>query len=395
MSKHSTVKISTIGFAIFTMLFGAGNIIYPIKAGVLAGSKHSIGILGFLLTGVVLPILGLVGMILFEGNYPAFFARIGRVPGFFAIMFCMFIIGPFIVMPRCVTVPYAMLAPFMPSISLPVFSALFCLLTFALTYKESKMLDLLGKYMSPILIGSLGLIISLGLINSPQIAIEQLRPSSTIFFEQVLHGFQTLDLIGALFFAYIIIKLVKSNSAHEHISTKELAIMCLKGSALTTALMATFYIGFNLLGAYYAHLVSPDMNGADIFRIIASHIVGPQGVALLVIAILVTCLSTITALAAIFAEYLRNEIFDKHVSYVYCLIIGLGITTIISNFGLSKILAWGFPIITALYPLIVTITLCNIAYKLFNFSWVRIPVVLTAAVMIAMTLFPNILACVG
>lgn len=387
MNKSHSIKISTIGFAVFTMLFGAGNIIYPIKAGVLAGSKHYIGILGFLLTGVLLPILGLVAMILFDGNYPAFFARVGRIPGFLAIMFCMFIIGPFIVMPRCVTVPYEMLAPFFPNIGLALFSALFCLVTFILTYKESTMLDLLGKYMSTILIGSLGLIITLGLYFNTHSPIEELRDNSIIFFEQVIHGFQTLDLIGALFFAYIIVKLIKSN-AHGEISTKQLALMCLKGSIITAGLMTAFYVGFNLLGSYYAYLVTPTMNGAEIFRTIAFEIVGTRGITLLVIAILITCLSTITALAAVFAEYLRNEIFDKTVSYTHCLIIGLTITTIVSNFGLSKILAFSFPIITAVYPIIVTITLCNIAYKLFNFTWIKLPVLITALIMLAINVYP-------
>jgi LIVCS family branched-chain amino acid:cation transporter len=390
MTKNNSIQTSTIGLAIFTMLFGAGNIIYPIRAGVLAGSKHSIGILGFLLTGVVLPIIGLIAMILFEGNYTTFFNRAGRIPGFLAIMFCMLIIGPFIVMPRCVTVPYEMLAPFLPNIGLPLFSALFCLLTFGLTCKESKMLDILGKYMSPVLIGSLGLIIALGLINGTHTTILQFKSNTEVFLDQVVAGFQTLDLIGSLFFAYVIIRLIKTAPGHEQRSSKELAIMCLKGSVITGALMTAFYVGFNLLGAYYAHLITPDMmgNGAAIFRTIAMHIVGPHGILLLVVAVFITCLSTLTALAAVFAEYLRNEIFDKTVSYVHCLMIGLGITTIISNFGLTKILAWGYPIITAGYPIIVTITLCNIAYKLFNFEWIKLPTLLTTIAMIYISLHP-------
>ena len=390
MAQNNSIKMSTIGLAIFTMLFGAGNIIYPIRAGVLAGSKHSIGILGFLMTGVLLPIIGLVAMILFEGNYTQFFNRTGKIPGFLSIMFCMLILGPLIVMPRCVTVPYEMITPFFPSLTLPIFSIIFCLLTFALTYKESKMLDILGKYMSPILIGSLGLIITLGLINSNHTTLQQFKSGSEVFFDQVIAGFQTLDLIGALFFAYIIIRLIKTAPGNSNISSKELALICLKGSILTGALMTAFYVGFNLLGAYYAHLITPDMmgNGAAIFRTIALHIVGTQGIFLLVLAVIITCLSTLTALAAVFAEYLRNEIFDKTISYVYCLIIGLSITAIISNFGLAKILAWGYPIITTGYPIIVTITLCNIAYKLFNFEWIKLPTFIVTVAMIYISLHP-------
>ena len=305
-------------------------------------------------------------------------------------MFCMLIIGPFIVMPRCVTVPYEMLAPFFPHLTLPIFSALFCLLTFALTYKESKMLDILGKYMSPILIGSLGLIITLGLFKSDFSTIAQFKSNSEVFFDQVVAGFQTLDLLGSLFFAYVIIKLIKSVPAYADISSKQLALVCLKGSVITAILMTAFYVGFNLLGAYYAHLITPDMmgNGAAIFRTIALHVVGSHGILVLTVAVIITCLSTLTALAAVFAEYLRNEIFDKTVSYVHCLIMTLIITTIISNFGLAQILAWGYPIITAGYPIIVTITLCNIAYKLFNFEWIKIPTLITFIAMIYVSLHP-------
>lgn len=384
MKKQLSISIRTIGLAIFTMLFGSGNIIFPIKAGVLSGDQNYIGILGFLLTGVLLPIIGLVAMILFDGNYNAFFARTGRVPGFLAILFCMFIIGPFLVMPRCITVPYDLLHPFLSNISLPIFSLLFVLLTFGLTYKESKLLNILGKYISPIKIGSLALIVIIGLMGATNM-IHQNISASDVFFSQVLHGFQTLDLLGSLFFAYIIVRLIKINDTHHELNTKQLAVMCLKGGCIASLFMASFYLGFSFLGAYYAHLVHPAMNGAEIFRTITLHVLGQQfGIMILVVAVILSCVATISALAAVFAEYLRNEVFDKSLSYVQCLIIGLSITTIVSNFGLTNILNWSAPIITFGYPIIVTITLCNLAYKLFNFKWIKLPVFLTTIAMIWM-----------
>lgn len=382
MEKQSPIKISTIGFAIFTMLFGAGNMIYPVVAGVMSGSKYLIGIAGFLLTGVLIPIIGLVAMILFDGNYSEFFNRAGKIPGFLAILFCMLTIGPFLVIPRCVTVSYEMFLPLFPHIGLIFFSAFFCLLMFICSYKESKLLDLLGKYMSPLVIASFSFIILLGLSKATS-TIEQTLPSSTIFLQQVVWGFQTLDLLGSLFFAYIIIRLIKTNNANANLTAKKIALMCLKGSIITAALMTAFYIGFMLLSAFYAHLIAPDMkNGAEIFRIIALHIVGQHGIAFLAMAVLIKCLATATALTVVFSEYLRNEIFDKSISYLQALCITTSIALIISNFGLTNIITWGFPIITAGYPIIVTITLCNIAYKLFNFKWIKLPILITMAAMI-------------
>lgn len=386
MKKQAAVSISTIGFAVFTMLFGSGNILYPVKAGVLSGNHYLAGIAGFLLTGVLIPIIGLIAMMLFDGDYKAFFNRIGRIPGFFAILFCMLIIGPLIVMPRCVTVPFDMLSPFLPeAISLPIFSALFCIITFLLTYKESGLLNLLGTYIFPILIGSLGLIIVLGLMGTDHAIIEQALSAKSIFLEQLVHGFQTLDLLGALFFAFIIVRLIKSNTTNAQLSSKQLAMMCLKGSMITAALMTAFYVGLMFLGAYYAYLIEPTMNGVEIFRMIALHVVGEHGILLLITAVIITCLSTLTALAAVFAEYLRNEICNKSISYVQSLIIGLTITMVISNFGLTQILNWGFPIAAAGYPIIVVITACNIAYKLFDFQWIKLPVFITTIVIVAMS----------
>ncbi|MCX5924349.1 MAG: branched-chain amino acid transport system II carrier protein [Candidatus Dependentiae bacterium] len=391
MKKQLPVSVITIGLAIFTMLFGAGNIMYPVNAGVMAGSKNYIGIFGFLLTGVLLPIIGLVAMILFDGDYKKFFNRIGRVPGFLAILFCMLIIGPFLVMPRCVTVPYAMLAPFLPAVGLPIFSFLFCLAVFILTYKESQILTVLGKYISPIKIGSLCFIVIAGLMGA-QATIPQTLPTSTVLLDQVLLGFQTLDLLGALFFAYVIVRLLKLNDTQHTLSSKQLALMCLKGGVIAGVFMTTFYVGLSFLGAYYAHLVDSSMNGAEMFRIIALHVVGQHGVIILITAVMMACLSTMAALAAVFAEYLRNEIFNKKLSYLSSLTIGLIITMIISNFGLTNILKWAITPINFGYPIIVTITLCNIAYSLFDFKWIKLPVFITTLAMTWIYVYPYLMA---
>lgn len=387
MNKQSAISSSKIGLAIFTMLFGAGNIIYPIKAGLTAGSSIFITFFGFLLTSVLLPILGLVTMILFNGDYKEFFARIGKIPGYLAIAFCMFILGPLLVMPRCVTVPYDILSPFFPSISISVFSLIFCAVAFILAYKESKILDLMSKYISWILLGSIGFIIAAGLWFA-QTLTEQSENITTIFINQLLQGFQTLDLIGSLFFAYIIVRLIKLNTKSEDLSTKKIALMCLKGGIISGFFMTIFYIGLGLLGAYYGHIVNPYMNGAEIFRTITMYATGNYGIIILVIGVLMACISTLVALSAVFSEYLREELFAKKISYIQSLSITLLVTTIISNFGLSNILKFGVPVINFGYPIIVVITLCNAAYQLFGFKMIKIPVLITTAAMIWVHIIP-------
>jgi LIVCS family branched-chain amino acid:cation transporter len=374
-SKQS--GIWTIGLAIFSMLFGAGNIIYPIKCGVLAGSYNYIGILGFIITGVFLPILGLITMILFDGNYIQFFNRIGKIPGSIAILYCMLIIGPMIAMPRCITVPYEMLKPFMPHANLYIFSIIFATVTFLMTYKESKILSLLGNIVSPILLGSLAIIAGKGLFQANEMT-EQTVNATTVFFEQLAHGFQTLDLIGAIFFAYIVLRILKTNIDTQKINTKELALTSLKSGLIAGFLLMIVYLAFSFLGAYYGNLVTADMNGAEMFRIISLHILNRYSILIIMLAVLMACLSTITALAAVFAEYFQTQVCNKKISYSVSLLITMIVTTIISNFGLSNILHYSMPIILFGYPIITAITLCNLAYVLFKVEYIKIPVALTA-----------------
>lgn len=377
MQKQSQISLTTLGLAIFSMLFGAGNIIYPIKAGVVAGSQNFVGIIGFLLTGVILPVIGLVAMILFDGNFKAFFNRLGRIPGFLAILFCMIVIGPLIAMPRCITVPYEMIVPFLPaSMTLPIFSVIFAIITFLLTYKESKLLEILGNVISPILVASLVYITIQGLWNA-QAMVPQTMDTTTVFTEQLLHGFQTLDLLATLFFAYIVIKILKTND--KSLSQKQLALLSLQGGLIGAFLLMLIYVGFSYLGAYYGHLVHADMNGAEMFRVIALNVVNQYGALIIMIAALMACFSTIAALATVFAEYLRSEIFNNkmsyvHMSYVHCLVITLALTTFIANFGLTNILTYSAPLINIGYPIIITIVACNLAYKLWGFSWIKLPV---------------------
>jgi len=386
MKDSSQPGIWTIGLAIFSMLFGAGNIIYPIKCGVVAGSQNIFGVAGFILTAVFLPIIGLITMILFEGNYKRFFNRLGKIPGAVAMFYCLLILGPLIAMPRCITMPYEIFKTFAPSVSLLMFSTIFAFITFLMTYKESRLLSLLGNIISPLLLGSLGIIAVKGLWQADTM-IPQSSPGLTIFLEQLAHGFQTLDLVGALFFAYIVLRILKSNRSSQHVKIKELAFLSLQGGLIAGFLLMLVYGAFSYLAAYYGHLVQTDMNGAEMFRIICLHILNSHSMFVIMMAVMMACLSTITALAAVFAEYLHADVFNKKISFAMSLAITMIITTIISNFGLTNIINFSLPFILIGYPILTMITLCNLAYILFGFEYIQIPVGITAIISTSIILY--------
>src|SRR5580700_8600887 len=104
--NQNPVRLLTVSFAVFSMFFGAGNLIYPLEVGLTSGIDGIVGLVGFLLTAVALPFIGLFAMILFDGNYNEFFNRLGIVPGQMLLFVCLMIIGPVIAIPRIITLSH-------------------------------------------------------------------------------------------------------------------------------------------------------------------------------------------------------------------------------------------------------------------------------------------------
>ena len=377
---HSTIL--TVGLAIFSMFFGAGNLILPIQAGLNSGDKFYYGVAGLMLTAVILPLIGLLAMILFNGDYKEFFGRLGKIPGFLSVLFCMCIIGPCIGMSRIITLSYEMLYPFIGTvsygtmelpISLPAFSILFCILTFLATYKESSIISILGRWISPLLLGSLGIIIIKGILH-PQEFIPLATSASDIFYEQMKIGYASLDLLGGLFFASAVLTILKKNVSDEKdYNLRTLSLTGMKAGIIGCSLLAIIYYGLSLLGAYYGPLFTDNMNSAALFSKVSFAVMGGRGALIIAIAVAMACYSTIIALAMVLAEYIHKELSLGFIRYTTALVMVLAAAGYLSCYGLSTIMAVSGPIINICYPVLIVITISNIAYKLVNFTPIKIP----------------------
>lgn len=376
MKKYLQSEIISTGLAIFSMFFGAGNLMFPLAVGLMAGEKNIYALSGFLLTAVGLPLIGLIGIILFDGDYDSYFGRVGKIPGFIITLCCMLIIGPLVAMPRIVTLSHIMISPFLGNMNLPLFSVIFLTLTFFATYKESKIVDLLGWVISPALLVSLFIIIGKGLYNA-SMPTEATLTTGKLVWESVKMGYNTLDVLGAIFFSAIVLTILKKNlTKKDDASMHQLIITSLKAGVLGTFLLALVYIGMSYLGVYYGHNLAGS-NGGELFSLISFKILGPHAAIIVAIAVLMACFSTIIALAAVVTEFMQCEIMHDKVEYVPTLIGVLGVTFFTSYFGLTKILELSTPIIEIGYPVLVVITILNIAYKLFDFKPIKTPVLIT------------------
>ncbi len=376
--NKSASTILTASLAIFSMFFGAGNLIFPLATGYCSGQNFWWGLSGFIATAVLLPLIGLVGIILFNGDYDDFFGRLGKIPGFLLTAFCMIVIGPLIAMPRIITLTEGFLKPFIIDMPLALFSTLFCALTFIAIYKESKIMNILAYVISPALLGSLGVIIIKGMMH-PTPFLPNSAPALETFWRQALVGYGTLDLLGALFFGSIALTLLKKSlTDHDNFNMKKLVAVTIKSGFIACSLIGILYVGLAFLGAYYGPLFgNQGLNPAQMFIAVCIKIMGSQGGFIIALAASLACYSTLMALAVVLAEFIQTRLTHHLLSYTQALVLVLGLTGIVSCNGLTAIMSFSAPIMNTLYPVVITLTLCNVAYKLCGFKWVKIPVLAT------------------
>lgn len=389
MQHFSKFQIVSVGIAIFSMFFGAGNIVYPLIIGMTSGTQVIFGLVGFLLATVCLPLIGLVAMILFDGNYGAFFERLGseRLRDM-AVFISMLIIGPVIAIPRIVTLSHVMIAPFLPiaylqTISIGssfLFALMFLGATFLAAFKESKLILVLGNVIGPIKVISLAIIMIKGCLIAPEIMHKITGLTDfAVFKAAFVDGFGTLDLLGAIFFSSMVLHLLKDGVRGQNVSHKELALVGLQAGLIGVGLLAVMYTGMTFLGSYHGQGLE-GVGAGELFQIISFNVMGAGGAIIIALAVLMSCLSTSIALSAVFAEYLQR-IAPCKVSFGVALAVGVLLCLPLSCFGLDYVLRLAAgPIVQIGYPVLITLTFCNVAYKWFGFTPVRVPVLITLLV---------------
>jgi LIVCS family branched-chain amino acid:cation transporter len=365
------------------MFFGAGNLIYPLQVGLTSGIHGIVGLVGFLLTAVLLPYLGLLAMILFDGNYNEFFNRLGVVPGQALLCACLMVIGPLIAIPRIVTLSHVMTAPFIPipflqeitPLSSLVFSFFFLGITFVATYRPGKVVDVIGNIITPLLLASLSLIIIVGLLYT-EAPIPTVDNWWTIFSTNLVRGYETLDLLAGIFFASTVINMLKNNISGDN-KMRALTALCMRAGAIGVGLLAIVHTAMHFLGVFHAY-GTEYMNAGELFSYISFKILGMYGAAVIATAVLMACLSTAIALCATVARYVQYTLFRNKIAYVYALVLTIVSSVPLTICGLSTVLKWtAGPLVYVGYPILITLTICNILYKTTGMKMIKVPVIAT------------------
>lgn len=360
----------TIGSMLFGLFFGAGNLIFPVHMGQLAGNQTPVATLGFILTGVGLPFLGVLAIGFSQSN--GLYDLASRVHPAFGLFFTMALyltIGPFFALPRTATVSYEVgLAPYIPEnhqfLALLIFSLAFFVLAWLFSLRPAKIMIWVGKILNPLFLIFLALLIfkaftqPMGTI-AEQISQETYQTNS--FFTGFIEGYNTMDVLASLAFGIIVVNSIKSLGVTK---PSEIAKDTLKSGFVTLILMAVIYGSLAYMGATSVSRFPLSENGGIALNQISHHYFGSFGSLLLAIIVTLACLKTaiglITACSETFVE-LFPQISYRHYVHLFS-IAGCAI----ANVGLTSIIKLSIPVLMFLYPLAIVLVLLAFLSPLFN-----------------------------
>lgn len=336
----------------FAMFLGAGNIIFPPFLGLEAGTQFFPAMLGFLVTAVGLPALTLIvlGRLNDSGQLTQALPKPLGVT-FWVLLFIA--IGPAFGMPRAVTVAYEMgIKPFFTGDHLMLFSALFVGATLLLAFQRGKLVDYIGKVMTPLLVLMLAalalaaIITPLGVLGDPSASYQNKAITSGL-----IQGYMTMDAIAAVGFGWVIIKAIRDKGCE---SAEDVFQATLKVTLIYALLMSACYLAMAYVGATSTSIAEGATNGGELLTRYVAAIFGPLGQYLLAGIIIMACLTTTVGLTNACAEYSQQTF---RIPFAISATVVTGMTGVVANFGLEQILAISLPAILILCPVAIALVL--------------------------------------
>lgn len=358
---------------LFGMFFGAGNLIFPVSMGQQAGANLWPAIVGFCLTGVGLPLLGIaaMGISRSEGLFDMC-SRVGRPYSYFFTCLLYLSIGPLFAIPRTATVSFSVgILPLIPAenskLVLCVFSALFFAAVLFFSLRPSGIMTWIGKILNPLFLLFLGILTVTALMN-PMGGTYAGEPTGNYaemsFFQGFLEGYNTLDALASLAFGIVLINAIRGLGVQ---SPKTISGSTLKSGVLSTILMAAIYCVLTVVGAQSRAVYGISADGGEALFLIGTHYFGTFGGVLLGITVTFACMKTaiglITSCSTTFVELFPKSLGYRAYAIVFCLF-SFGI----ANFGLSRIIELSLPVLMFLYPLTITLILLCLFGSWFQYD---------------------------
>ena len=369
--KLTVRELIILASMLFGMFFGAGNLIFPVYMGQLAGQNVWQASAGFIVTGVGLPLLGVAALGLSRSNsLMELSGKVGRRYGIFFTCALTLTIGPFFAVPRCATVSFEVgVAPLMgenlPGAALAVFSLVFFGAVLWFSLRPSGILTWIGKIINPVFLLFLGMLVAAALI-SPLGSAAEIRPegvyAETPFLSGCLEGYNTMDALAALLFGVVVVDVIRGLGVQDE---SAIAMNTVKAGIFSCALMALIYAAATLVGAQSRGEFPLFANGGTALAALSHHYFGRAGGIILAVIVTMACLKTSIGLVTSCSETFR-AMFPKGPSYNFWAVGFSAAAFLIANTGLNTILSYSAPVLMFLYPLAITLILLTLAGRFYE-----------------------------
>lgn len=361
-----------IGSMLFGMFFGAGNLIFPVHMGQLAGVNTLPAAIGFIITGVGLPLLGVA--CLGTSKKDSLFdlaSLVGDKYKYFFTILLYLTIGPFFAIPRCATTSFGIMSSLFTdgNIVIPrlIFTLIFFALALVLALKPSGIMNYIGKIINPLFLVFLFLLIIISFVNpmlrENNIAAEGAYATSP-FFRGFIEGYNTMDAIASLAFGITVITVIRNLGITNE---TDVAVNTVKAGAIGCGFMALIYLFTTFMGTMSRGVFETSANGTIALSQISEHYFGKFGIYILLTTVTLACFKTSVALIVSCSE-MFSKMFPKFWSIKQWAVAFTLFSFVVSNFGLDAIITYAVPVLMFLYPLTISIILLALFGKAFNFD---------------------------
>ena len=352
-----------VGLALFSMFFGAGNVIFPPYLGMTAASMWVPAFICYYIADIGLAMLAILAMLKCDSDIEGITCRIGRIPAVLLSTLVVLCVGPMLAIPRTAATTFEIgVSPIFPGVNPLVASIAFFVLIWVLCVKEASVVDIVGKFLTPALFIGLMIVIIKGIID-PLGPIAAEPKVSNIISSGIISGYQTMDVLAALIFGVIIVKTVKEKGYTE-IKAKNAVI---GGAGLVAgAGLLIVYFGLAHLGATASTMYGVDVSRSTLILEIIKNLLGNVGMVIFGIVVALACITTAVALVSSSGAYF-SRLSKGRVSYKVIVTIVCVISPVIANIGLDEIIAISEPVLSIVYaPALTLIILTIVGDKIKN-----------------------------
>ncbi|WP_296143991.1 branched-chain amino acid transport system II carrier protein [uncultured Corynebacterium sp.] len=363
-NKTQTSAIVITALALFSMFFGAGNLIFPPMLAVQAGENFWPAILGFLTTGALLPVLAVVAIALSGSNVRDLAQRAGSLFGVVFPVLAYLSIGAFYALPRTGAVSFEVaITPVFGwdnTLTAAIFNILFFGIALALSWNPTRITDTLGKFLTPALVILLAIMIGMALFTMTN---QHYTPSedyaSSAYPAGVLEGYLTMDSIAALAFSIVVIASLRNKGFAEGKPLVRSTILAGLGASI---LLALIYVGLGLIGRAMPEATQYD-SGAPLLADAALQLMGRPGQTVFALIVVLACLTTAIGLITSTAEYFSQQFAGSYRTWA---IVFAVTSAVMATQGLDFVIAIAGPVIGFLYPPAIALIFVTLIEPLFR-----------------------------